>query len=156
MPLPPLLDELVRVGLWPATPEQANAQNRRPLVSLERIQSIAPDEHALYLDPPPFRTVGMHARAKYPPESIHAGSDYDFWGEHGALDEIDIDLALVIGDWGHGSDAVIVLDFRGQQADPPVLRLKWGHRYDDPNHWVLVAETFSEFVKMLGLSSPAE
>lgn len=78
------------------------------------------------------------------------GGAGDFWEEFGALDQIDPELALVIGDFGLGSDSPIILDFR-QAQNPPVLRLQWGPR-GQGNRWVQGAPDFDEFASMLGLA----
>jgi hypothetical protein len=75
----------------------------------------------------------------------------DFWTKWGALNEIEPELALDIGDFGLGSDSAVVLDYR--KADPSVIRLVW--RKPDPNTWVLCAGTFDEFADMLGLEQNA-
>src|SRR5262245_59352223 len=92
LPLPPLLVSLIESGVWPRA-ESAMLQNVAPLAPVELVARIAPDEAGLFLYPPPFSTV-RRAVAANP----------DFWREFGALDEIEPDLALDIGDFGAGSD----------------------------------------------------
>ena len=41
------------------------------------------------------------------------------------LTQIDPEHALLVADFGHGSDAPIALDYRGDRNDPPVIGLKW-------------------------------
>ena len=74
----------------------------------------------------------------------------DFWERFGALHQIVPEKALIIGDFGLGSDAPIVLDFAKDASNPPVLRLRWGS--DQRNDWVLGARDFDEFAEMLGLA----
>jgi hypothetical protein len=72
--------------------------------------------------------------------------------QFGALDQIEPERALIIGDFGMGSDAPIILDYRNADSDPPVLRLRWSEGRDN-NAWVRCAASFDEFADMLGLSA---
>ncbi len=141
--LPPLLNELIAAGRWPRTPAEARRQNLAPLVSVARIQALAPEESGLYLENPPFMTV----RAVL--------ADGSFWNEHTAdLGHIDVDRTIIIGDFGMGSDAPIVLDYRLDAANPCVLRLKWSSGAE--NRWVVMAPDFATFVAALGLTTALE
>jgi hypothetical protein len=78
-----------------------------------------------------------------------------FWSKFGAWHEIRPELALVIADFGLGSDAPIVLDYQDDQNSPSVMRLKWGSSdgriFDGThNHWVRCADGFEEFISVLG------
>ncbi|MCG8353636.1 MAG: hypothetical protein MI924_38220 [Chloroflexales bacterium] len=99
--LPLLLNEMLAAGRWPKTPEEAEFQNRRPWVSTENIRRLAPDETLIYFFPPPFFTVRERSR------------ENDFWNwPQTDPNGIDFDLAIDIGDFGLGSDAPILLDYR--------------------------------------------
>ncbi|HXT10953.1 MAG TPA: hypothetical protein VN873_05260 [Candidatus Angelobacter sp.] len=89
---------------------------------------------------PPFPTVG---------QLIVAGGAGDFWQRFGALPQIVPDFALVIGDFGLGSDSPIILDYAQDSTNPPVFRLRWGQ--NGHNEWVPGARDFDEFAIMLGL-----
>lgn len=74
-----------------------------------------------------------------------------------AAHELDLDTAVLLGDFGLGSDAPIVLDCR-EPDRRPVLRLQWvdtGPRSPEEhgasNHWIGLAAGFDEFVRVLGL-----
>ena len=134
--IPPRLSSLIEAGVWPTT-ESATSQNLRPLAAPEDVDHLAPGENSLFLNPPPFKTLASEI-----------AKNQQFWDEHGALDEIDPELALVIGDFGLGSDAAIVLDYRRTRDEPSVLRLAWSR---DGNHWVEAAPTFEEFARLLRL-----
>jgi hypothetical protein len=71
-----------------------------------------------------------------------------------AADQIDPEKALIIGDFGLGSDSPIILDFARNASNPPVLRLRWGP--DQRNEWVQGARDFDEFAEMLGLADRVE
>lgn len=108
------------------------------MVIAEVVDAVAPGEQAIFLQSPPFETLASEIAAN--PE---------FWQAHGALSEIEPDLTLVIGDFGAGSDAAIVLDYRGSRDAPSVKRLAWS---EDGNHWVELASSFELFVKALKLA----
>lgn len=137
LPVPKLLATLVRDGVWP-NEENANRQNLSPLAPVDAVSRLAPDETGLFLRPPPFPTLA---------DDIAANPD--FWLEHGALNEVDPDLALDLGDFGLGSDSAIILDYRTSRTDPTVLRLAWT---DHGNHWVPLAANFEEFAQGIGLA----
>ena len=72
-----------------------------------------------------------------------------------SIHEIDPALAVVIGDFGLGSDSPIILDYRNDRLSPCVLRLLWSRDMEKPrfsdNHWVKIASTFEELAGFLGL-----
>ena len=70
-----------------------------------------------------------------------------FWTSYGALHQIEPSRSLIIGDFGLGSDAPIILDYRA--ALPAVMRLRWLGR-GLQNEWVRIG-TFDDFVEHLGL-----
>jgi hypothetical protein len=135
--VPQLLESLVACGRWPGTGEEARRQNLTSLVSLERVRSFAPEEERVFLHAPPFHTVA---------ERVRRGEDFWNWATS-RPEGLDQDQALVLGDFGLGSDAPIVLDFR--TPPPRVLRLRWAARCD--NRWVEVAPSFERFVELLGI-----
>jgi hypothetical protein len=137
--VPRLLEELLAAGRWPRNSIEANAQNIKPRVPRERLQSLAPEESWIYLLPPPFLSV--REKSKHNP----------FWtwpmADPGG---IDFDLALDIADFGIGSDAPILLDYRDNLARPRVIRLRWSGD-GTANRWVVTAPDFETFVETLGL-----
>lgn len=142
--LPELLLMLLENGLWPRNTEEANAQNSKPRVTRERLAAVAPGEPGLFLYPPPFVTVAsVVAREKR--------ESFRFYHEFGALDQIDPERAVEIGDFGLGSDAPFILDYRQEPQNPAVLRLLWPRGNQEPNRWVLLAKDFASLVAALGL-----
>src|SRR5215475_13991044 len=93
--LPKGLLQLIETGRWPRTEEKEPHQNIRPVVFDERIRSLAADQDRIYFVSPPFSTVAKEG---------------EFWSRFGALEHIDPDLSLLIGDFGLGSDSTILLD----------------------------------------------
>ena len=119
-----------------------NEQQLHPIVSADRVRRFAAEETLICLQRPPFRTIAKVRTA---------GGAGDFWDRFGALDQIDPERALIIGDFGLGSDSPIVLDYARNSSNPPVLRLRWGPR-GEGNEWVEGARSFDEFAEMLGLA----
>jgi hypothetical protein len=141
--IPERLEYLIKMGIWPATPEQAGAWGAKAPVSTEVAGCFAEGETEIYFDPPPFRTIS---------ERIAAGES--FWTVIDA-DPSGIDPAssVLIGDFGPGSDSPIILDYRENPADPFVKYLRWGARAPE-NRWVTGASSFDEFCEMLELPKP--
>jgi hypothetical protein len=137
--LPERLVALIDAGLWPRTAEQATRLYRNCNIRIDRINLFAPKENQLHLAVPPFHTVAQYVR----------GDESGLWSRFAALDQISPELAGDIGDFGFGSDDVIVLDHRQGGSNPPVLRLEWVWQY--PGVWVRCADTFDEFADMLAL-----
>jgi hypothetical protein len=141
-PLPVGLTELIVKGVWPSmNGPSMTAQQLSPIVPADRVRQFAAQESLICLQPPPFRTLAVE---------MAAWKTDEFWKQFGALDQIDPEHALIIGDFGLGSEAPVILDFARNPSNPPVLWLRWG-----PNRqteWVQGAKDFSEFAEMLGLT----
>jgi len=117
------------------------AQQLKPIVAADRVRRFAPEESLICLQPPPFHSLA---------DEMAAGDTRDFWEQFGALEQIVPEQALIIGDFGLGSDAPVILDFARDASNPPVLRLRWGP--DRRNEWVQGARDFDEFAQVLGLT----
>lgn len=139
--LPNRLITLVQRGLWPVTEVDERRQLITSLVPKERIHLFAPEEEKLYLVRPPFRTLAKRLES----------SRNRFWSTYASLDTISPELSVLIGDFGLGSDAPILLDYREDRSNPVVIRLKWRKSPGHSNVWVRCATTFDEFADMLGL-----
>lgn len=139
--VPALLDELVATGRWPHDADAQLAQNLGPLVSPERVRRLAPDQDRIYLCVPPFVPIGRRSDPK----------DFFNWPSSDPSG-IDYDQAIMIGDFGIGSDSPIVLDYREDAANPRVVHLRY-----EPNapplvgKWVVLTPDFLSFVEALGL-----
>lgn len=138
--IPSLLVEAVGAGRWPHSTDEANRQHLHSVVPEERVRGLAANESEIYLYPPPFHTVS----------SVLGGTAGDFYRRFGALDQLVPKAAIEIADFGLGSDAPILLDYRASRTDPRVIRLSWSGN-SRPNEWVLVAVDFPSFMKALGL-----
>jgi hypothetical protein len=140
-PLPAGPVRLIGAGVWPSSDGPSMTEQQfRPIIAADRVRRFAAEESLICLLPPPFWTI---AREKA------GGGAGDFWERFGALDQIVAEKALIIGDFGLGSDAPIILDFARNASNPPVLRLRWGA--DRQNDWVQGAQDFDEFAQILGL-----
>ena len=136
---PDLLEQLLAAGRWPRTAEEERQQNLSSLVPSARIRRLAPEESTIYLLAPPFRIVREQSTSN------------PFWTHPmSAPSEIDFDLVLDIGDFGIGSDAPILLDYRESLETPRVIRLRWSPDGLE-NHWVIMAPDFATFALELGL-----
>jgi hypothetical protein len=137
LPIPKELTALIDGGFWPGDHDQARAQNLHSLIPQAAVRQFAPEEHKLFLLPPPFYIVSQFLE----------GPEQAFWADpRTALHEIDPDLTLLVGDFGLGSDAPIALDYRQRIDEPRVIRLRWAK---DGNHWVEIAPTFAAFAAYL-------
>jgi hypothetical protein len=146
LPRPALLDALIETGRWPATSDPAGGRGASPLVVTSGVADLAPGEEELHLYAAPFRSVATDV-------AVHEANGWSFWTEFGALDELDPERALVIGDFGIGSDSPLLLDYRTGD-EPVVLRLRWS---DGPASaprptWVIVADSFDDLATRIGLN----
>ena len=139
--IPPLLDLLVASGRWPS---RGGAARRQPFVAREHVRQFAPEEDQIFLQPPPFHTIAQEVA------SVSSIVVEEFWGRYGSLNEIAPEKALILGDFGPGSDAPIILNYAADPKDPPVFRLRW--REGRATDWVQGARNFAEFASLLGLT----
>lgn len=140
--LPPVLQLLIENGFWPRDNKQVMAQERQPLIPLDKIKVFAPEEDTIVFMRPPFHTL-----------AVEIPGAKEFWNKMGALHEVDAELTLIIGDFGLGSDAPIALDYRQDINNPSVIRLRhlgdpieWGKV---TSSWIKVADTFDEFAALI-------
>lgn len=79
------------------------------------------------------------------------------WARFFAPEEIDRDLMTELGDFGHGSDQPIILDYQNDLSEPNVRRLECkvaksgpdGRRRSWDNHRTEIAPSFDEFARLL-------
>jgi hypothetical protein len=136
LPIPKELTSLLELGLWPRDPKEASSQNLRPWIPESSVRRFAPGESTVYFYPPPFAKVRNQLN----------GTNR-FWADpRSAVQEINPDLTILIGDFGLGSDAPIALDYRERGDEPRVIRLRWA---SEGNHWIQVAPTFAAFAAQL-------
>ena len=109
--IPDLLAQLLARGIWPADSSAGRSQNLQSLVPPDRVRLFAAEQDTIWFQPPPFRTIA---------HCVVAGGSADFWPKFGALEQIVPSKALVIGDFGLGSDAPIILNYACSASQPPV------------------------------------
>ena len=155
--LPDGLNRLLASGVWPSAAAPAMTEHAsRPIGSPDRVGRFAAEETLICLQPPPFYTIAQYRAF---------GGAGDFWERFGALDQIDPERALILGDFGFGSESPIILDYSRDPIRPPVLRLRWGTKSKSigwlrlrweittkTTEWVQGARDFDEFAEMLGLT----
>lgn len=136
---PPEIAALVAAGIWPAdAPAMRRQVDVPPVPSDVVVRETDGDERALILQAPPFPTLA---------DEVRLGAT-KFWARYGALDQVDPAGLLILGDFGHGSDAPFVLE-RG--IPHRVLRLRWG---ETGNVWVVWADSLPSLLRRLGLLVP--
>ena len=131
--LPDLLTSMIATGRWPSGNDTINKQNLQSLIPSDRNRKL----RRICLYPPPFRTLA------------NARND-DFYRKHGAIWQLKPELAIEIADFGIGSDSPILLYYDKSKTEPTVINLDW-QEGDNPNTWVVTAESFSAFVDVLGI-----
>lgn len=140
LPLPTLLTEMVNSGVWPTG--NPNLQEFKPILGKEAAQKLSSRDDLIVLMPPPFHTIG---------DEVRGGNR--FW-ETGVTNpkQIDYDKALIIADFGMGSDSPIVLYYNDDEP-PRVMYLRWiGNGHEIRHEWVETHPTFHEFALAVGLS----
>src|SRR5262249_53888746 len=137
--IPELVVELIDRGLWPAN----RAQARDLTFDISVVQSVAVAEREIRLQPPPFRVL--------------AGLNDAWFGRFRHAGELDYERALVLGDFGIGSDNPIVLDTTSTpnrvkalefatMPNPNQGRSEWpdGARFSIEGHWIVLAPTIED------------
>lgn len=140
--LPARLVRLIAAGQWPRTEHEMNRLQGDTRLAPDLVRRVRSTETSLVLYPTPFRTV--HRR-------VDMGDRW--WLDPCAAPwDIDLRLAVPIGDFGLGSDAPIVLDYRADRARPRVLGLLW-RECGTANSWDPIADSFDEFCDRLELEA---
>lgn len=138
--IPGGLVRLLEIGWWPRDAATAMGQNVRSLVAEAEVRAFAAEESMIYFFPPPFHTI-----------SELLASEERFWtSEMACPGGISFEHTVVIGDFGLGSDAPIVLDYRADAFRPCVLRLQFQFGESRAkNRWVKAAEDFDAMCEIL-------
>ena len=139
--IPRELKMLIKQGIWPQAGSNANTQESNPIVSTKITKLVWPNEDKVILMPPPFHTIE---------DEVKDGNK--FWTEFLTnAGEIDYSKALIIADFGLGSDSPIVLYY--DRLAPSVMYLKWsgGGTVPIKHSWILSHKSFTEFANELRL-----
>lgn len=141
-PLPAELVALIVDHVWPWTVNEVEQQLFWSLVDREATRTV--DQTALHLTLPLVTVARELATPPYYHEVILAR-----WNE------LETERAVLLGDFGIGSDAPIVLDYRVTPAR--VLTLSWHPRAEGERvaraEWIEVAPSFSSFIAAIGLGA---
>ena len=131
--IPSDLCKLIEKGKWPSTIEE---QNLEPIIGKSEAEKISPNDTEMVLMVPPFHTIA---------DELEDGNDWWKWGLKN-VGEIEYEKAVIIGDFGAGSDSPIIL-YYSDEKEPKVMYLKWeGNGGDIKHSWVCTHESFKEFV----------
>jgi hypothetical protein len=137
--LPSGLTSLIESGVWPT--EIPNMQERRPLLGKKAAHALSADDDRIVLMAPPFHTIADEVR----------GGNYFWTSGLTNVGEIDYENALIIADFGLGSDSPIILYFGNSQC-PSVKYLRWTGNGDNIRHeWIETHTSFDDFVVAVGL-----
>lgn len=131
--IPDLLISMISTGRWPSADDSINQQNLQSLIPSDRHRTL----RRICLYPPPFRTLA------------DATND-DFYRTHAVIGQLKPELAIAIADFGIGSDSPILLYYKKSKTEPIVINLEW-QEGGNANSWVVLAESFSAFVDLLGV-----
>ena len=134
--IPERILHLVELKIWPLNSLEAKFQNTKSFVNEELISKIAPDESSIYFS-------GFES---FDTLENEFSQNYEFWVKEGAINEINPKNCIVIGDFGLGSDAPIVLDYSNNPSNPSVKRLVWGKQ---KNYWEKIADNIDELLNKL-------
>ncbi len=138
--IPQYLLHLIEGGQWPNTIEEVQRQEKEWVVDRDVVERIFPDFDRIVFMKPPFHTIG---------DEVKGGNDFwvSFLTNYG---EIDYDKAVIIADFGLGSDAVIILYYENI-ASPVVMYLQWLFIEQKLHHkWVRTHNTFENFIEEIG------
>lgn len=141
--LPVRLQRLIESGWWPHDYQSEIRQNLDSLIPEDRVRVFAAEESRIYFSRPPFHCV-----------SALMASNEQFWASDLACPSgISFEHAVVLGDFGLGSDAPIILDYRVDSLRPSVRRLRFtdGSSHTD---WVTAAADFETMCDILQIPQP--
>lgn len=134
---PESLEALVRDRTWPRTPDEAATFGANPIRLSPRGRARLPREKAVCLYPLPLLTPKQRLR----------GGEFIWRDAAFAPSTIDWNRHVVLGDFGLGSDAPILLQHE-HGCPTHVLRLDW-RAPTSRNCWVKLADSFDGWLGLL-------
>lgn len=142
LPIPVLLSNLIASGVW--TPPGSRDGEWRAL-GKAAARKLSPDDDQLVLVPPPFLTIA---------DNVAEGNSW-WMTDLTNVGEIDYYKALIIADFGMGSDSPIVLYYKSP-VNPVVMYLQWTWKNQRSIHrWKQTHSSFLEFALDIGLVEPS-
>lgn len=137
--LPASLCKLIESGVWPI--DSTNSQELEPLLGKEAAQKLSAQDDRIVLMAPPFHTIA---------DEVQGGNDFWTSGLTNA-DEIDYEKAVILADFGLGSDSPIILYYR-TPSNPSVMYLRWiGNGENIRHQWIETHASFNDFARDVGL-----
>ena len=142
---PKLLLDLIESGTWPAEGTSLFEIEKSSKIRGDLVSSAFPDSlgaKLVVLYPPPFILV-----------SEEAAYNSEFWRDTVKnQDQLPYEYLVMIGDFGIGSDAPIVLNYFSDNG-PSVWWLKWYFAEDTAaTKWVKSHDSFDEFAISLNIN----
>jgi hypothetical protein len=136
--IPSDLVALIEVGRWSSP--RSLAGNMVDL-GREKARRLSPEFDQLVLMPPPFFTIA---------DDVAGGNK--FWTRDlSNFGEIDYSKAVIIADFGLGSDSPVIL-YYDNGAEPTVMYLRWLINDGSTSHsWVTTHKSFKQFAMDVGL-----
>lgn len=138
LPIPSLLADLIRSGKWTPTGTLCGGMFNLGDSAAHR---LSVDDNQLILMPPPFHSIGdevLDGNAWWMTDLTNVG-------------QIDYERALIIADFGMGSDSPIILYYE-TTSEPVVMYLKWTWHGRKPSHsWKQTHSSFEDFAADVGL-----
>jgi hypothetical protein len=140
--IPEALCRLVDAGVWP---KSEGHQELNPILGPDAAHVLSPIDDRIILMSPPFHTIA---------DDIVGGNSWWLDGVSNP-NEIDYEAAVIVADFGLGSDSPIIL-YYGDDDSPVVMYLRWmGDLGDKRQRWVKTHESFAEFARAVGLTEMA-
>ena len=138
LPIPEHLTALIAQGAWTPTGATPGMMINLGKDAAHRLSS---EDDELILMPPPFHTIA---------DEVVGGNSW--WNTYlGNVGEIDYSKALIIADFGMGSDSPIVIYYQ-PLTEPVVMYLKWERQGQQIKHsWIRTHSSFVDFAKDVGL-----
>ncbi|MGB0562837.1 MAG: hypothetical protein ACPGVO_13690, partial [Spirulinaceae cyanobacterium] len=135
--IPSRLIELINDGVCPSTYSDIKKQNLEPLFSEEQVKNINPEMSTIFFESPPF--ISME-RLKT------INENEEFW-PYENVESINLSRALLIGDFGIGSESVLILYYEEYRNEPSVWMLVWYLESGSTLNcrWTKVTDSFVEF-----------
>jgi hypothetical protein len=146
--IPNSLCELINSGVWPDETSLSGSfyqqEFKVPIIKKEALKHFPDFDkycNTIVLYKPPFRTIA---------DNVQQGNDYWIKGLSN-VGQIDYKKAVMIADFGFGSDSVIILYYENTE-EPSIMYLKYYLEDSSVHHaWVKTHNSFDEFAKDIGL-----
>ena len=133
--IPDALCRLIESGVWPnaETPGgEIVRQDIQPILGKDAAHALSANDDRIVMMRPPFHTIA---------DEVAGGNNFWVSGVTNA-NEIDYEKAIIIADFGIGSDSPIILYYGGTES-PVVMYLQWsGSGSEIRQKWVQTHRSF--------------